>query len=135
MTTNSEKQCVVVAGATGFIGKSLGDALSSETTNEHQLIGLSRSLREGHGPWHAFRQCDLFSLRQTIAALKDVDIGVYLVHSMMPSARLTQGHFSDLDLLCADNFGKAAAICNLKQIIYVGGLLPIESEELLSSHL
>ena len=27
------------------------------------------------------------------------DIAIYLVHSMMPSARLVQGHFSDLDLM------------------------------------
>ena len=33
---------------------------------------------------------------------------VYLVHSMMPSARLTQASFADVDLLCADNFARAA---------------------------
>jgi len=134
----SIEQCkgskIVVIGATGFIGSELGSFLHKTGENETQLIGLSRSIKEGQGPWSSFRQCDLFSLRQTIAAMEDIDIGIYLVHSMMPSARLTQGHFSDLDLLCADNFGRAAAKCNLKQIIYVGGLNPTGSDNL-SSHL
>ena len=48
-------------------------------------------------------------------------MAVYLVHSMMPSAALVQGHFRDLDLMCADNFAKAAKDCGVKRIVYVGG--------------
>ena len=51
----------------------------------------------------------------------------------MPSARLVQGSFSDLDLLCADNFARAAKRHDVKQIIYLGGLLPTTDE--LSLHL
>lgn len=132
---SEQSKRVVVAGATGFIGKALGKHLMNHQTANHTLIGLSRSLRKGDGAWDTFRQCDLFSLRQTINALEGADIGIYLVHSMMPSARLTQGHFSDLDLLCADNFGRAAAKAGLKQIIYLGGILPSKEDQDLSSHL
>ena len=62
-----------------------------------------------------------------------VDYAIYLVHSMMPSARLVQGSFEDLDLLCADNFAKAAGRAGVKQIVYLGGLMP--SEDDVSAHL
>jgi len=47
---------------------------------------------------------------------------------MQPSARLVQGNFSDLDLLLADNFVRVADAVGVKQIVYVGGLLPAEAE-------
>jgi len=58
---------------------------------------------------------------------------IYLVHSMLPSARLTQASFEDLDLICADNFARAAKRAGVEQIVYLGGLLP-QTEEL-SPHL
>ena len=58
---------------------------------------------------------------------------VYLVHSMLPAARLVQGTFEDLDVLCAHNFAMAAKRAGLKQIVYVGGLIPQVPE--LSMHL
>lgn len=81
----------------------------------------SRTAENGAVVW---RRCDLFSLRETEAALAGADTAVYLVHSMLPSARLTQGHFEDLDLLLADNFGRAAASAGVRRIVYLGGLLP-----------
>ena len=44
-----------------------------------------------------------------------------MVHSMLPSAKLTQGNFSDYDLALADNFSRSARENKLKQIIYMGG--------------
>jgi uncharacterized protein YbjT (DUF2867 family) len=64
-----------------------------------------------------------------------VDVAIYLVHSMNASARLNQGSFEDTDLLLADNFSRAAEISDVRQIIYLGGLLPDEPEEKLSRHL
>ena len=43
---------------------------------------------------------------------------------MLPSARLTQGNFQDMDLISADNFARAAAQMGIRQIIYLGGLIP-----------
>lgn len=59
-----------------------------------------------------------------MAALKGADYAVYLVHSMLPSARLTQGDFEDFDLICADNFARAARENGIKHIVYLGGILP-----------
>jgi len=111
---------VVVAGATGFIGSELGQSLGEH----HHLIGLTRSSRPEIAHYDEARKVDLFSRPNTIAALESADVAVYLVHSMMPSARLVQASFEDLDLLCAENFAYAAAANGVKHIIYVGGLQP-----------
>lgn len=121
---------VAVAGATGLIGKHL----LSQLGDAHEWIALSRREKESteRVTW---RSCNLFSLLDAEEGVRGADVGIYLVHSMMPSARLTQGHFADLDLVAADNFARAAAKEGLKQIIYIGGLLPDIPEEALSTHL
>ena len=39
--------------------------------------------------------------------MEGVDTAIYLVHSMMPNAKLTQANFEDMDALLADNFARA----------------------------
>ena len=129
LSPGSQTSRVVVAGGSGFIGQALGAALSES----YHLIGLSRSERGPGGGYREYRKVDLFALRDSEAGLKGADIAIYLVHSMMPAARLVQGHFKDLDILCADNFARAAALAGVKHIVYVGGLLPESSK--LSEHL
>ena len=123
---------VAIAGATGFIGRALGRALAPRC----RLIGLSRG-GTGSGPFAGptgeLRACDLFNLRDAERALDGATHGYYLVHSMMPSARLTQARFEDLDLICADNFARAARRAGLRQIVYLGGLTP--AGDALSPHL
>ncbi|MBI4678831.1 MAG: NAD(P)H-binding protein [Elusimicrobia bacterium] len=121
---------VVVAGATGFVGWALARFLSSD----YRVIGLSRMPpRTDAGNRIEWRSCDLFSLQQCEAALDGASRAFYLVHSMWPSARFTQGNFEDMDLICADNFARAAAKAGVKQIVYLGGLIPDEPD--LSPHL
>jgi uncharacterized protein YbjT (DUF2867 family) len=67
------------------------------------------------------------------AELAGATSAVYLVHSMLPSARLVQASFSDLDVICADNFARAAAKAGVKHIVYLGGLIP--ETDALSEHL
>jgi uncharacterized protein YbjT (DUF2867 family) len=62
--------------------------------------------------------------------LAGVDYAIYLVHSMLPSARLTQGRVADLDLLQADNFARAAEAQGVKQILYLGALVPEDEPDL-----
>jgi len=122
---------VAVAGASGFVGSSL----IRELAKNYKVIALTRGdiPKDSGNPNIEWRKCDLFSLLETEQALLDADFGVYLVHSMLPSAQLTQGSFSNLDLLVADNFSRAAEISNLEQIIYLGGIIPLDQK--LSSHL
>lgn len=119
---------IVVAGASGFVGKNLLNALGKD----HEVIGLSRRAREGEGnvKWV---QCDLFSLLDIERTLSGADVAVYLVHSMLPSARLTQGSFRDFDMILADNFARAAKEAKVKHIIYLSGIIPPDA--ILSEHL
>ena len=123
-------QRVVVAGATGFVGRALGPAIAAAG---FEVVGLSRRARRDPSSPYRFVEADLFSLLDVERALVGARFAVYLVHSMMPSARLTQGSFRDMDLICADNFARAAASAGVEQIVYVGGMIP-ESDDL-SPHL
>lgn len=121
---------VAVAGASGFVGKALIEVLKKD----HDVVALSRSSDKTHDPKIEWRSCDLFSLLDAERSLQGVDVAIYLVHSMRPSAHLTQGTFDDFDLIVADNFVRAAEKCQVKQIIYLGGMRP-ENEEEISVHL
>jgi uncharacterized protein YbjT (DUF2867 family) len=63
------------------------------------------------------------------AALAEIDVAYYLVHSMAAGR-----DFGQLDLAAADNFAKAAAAAGVRRIVYLGGLVPegADSEHLLS---
>ncbi|HLE01715.1 MAG TPA: NAD-dependent epimerase/dehydratase family protein [Bdellovibrionota bacterium] len=126
----SDRKKVVIAGASGFIGQHLGRALN----DAYDVIGLSRVPKPaGTSGIKEWRTCDLLSLVDTEAALEGADFAYFLVHSMMPSTRLSQGDFWDFDLIAADNFARAARQKGVKQIIYLGGLVP--SSPTLSHHL
>ncbi len=121
---------VVIAGATGFIGHAVAERLAGR----FDVTGLTRGRTEAKGAWNRLVSCDLFSLKDVERAFAGAKYVAYLVHSMLPSARLVQGSFQDLDLICADNVGRAAAKCGVEQIIYLGGLIPADDAQL-SEHL
>ena len=124
------KKKVAIAGATGFVGRWFIERYKSK----YDIIALSRRKVEGEDIDVQWREVDLFSISSSIEALKGVDYAVYLVHSMQPSTRLNQASFEDTDLLLADNFSRAASVCEVKQIIYLGGILP-KDDKRLSKHL
>lgn len=124
-------KAIVIAGANGFIGRALTKILSKQ----FKIIALTRNdiSRQPQQENVEWRQCDLFSLLDAEKSMNGANYAIYLVHSMMPSARLTQGNFQDTDLILADNFVRAAEKCNIEQIIYLGGIIPKEKK--LSTHL
>ena len=69
---------------------------------------------------HSTRQADLFSRKETFEGLRNVELAVYAVHQSRYRARLTQARLDDLDVLCADNFGRAAAHHDISHILYLG---------------
>ena len=125
------RQKIVLAGATGFIGRWIIEVFQ----NDFQIIALSRKkVKNNPNQNILWKEVDLYSMSSTELALEGADIAIYLVHSMLPSTRLNQGKFEDTDLLLADNFSRAAQKNNLKQIIYIGGILPKDKHEI-SNHL
>ncbi|WJY26841.1 MULTISPECIES: NAD(P)H-binding protein [Sporosarcina] len=128
----TRKPVVAVAGASGYIGHNLLDCLKGKA----HVIALSRSGgRRQSTEDVTWRSCDLFSMKDAEKGLEGADIAVYLVHSMLKSAKLTQGTFEDMDVILADNFAQAAKKQGVQQIIYLGGIVPEEDETHLSRHL
>ena len=126
---------IVIAGATGFVGHAVARRLAARTTDRLTITGLTRGRTGATGAWDRLVTCDLFSLKDVEQALVGARYVAYLVHSMLPSARLVQGRFEDLDLICADNVGRAAAKAGVEQIVYLGGLIPPAEDTQLSTHL
>jgi uncharacterized protein YbjT (DUF2867 family) len=121
----SDRPTVAIAGATGFVGTAVRRALA----DEYDLVGLTRSPVRARVNATAtteatWRHCDLFDPYAVRDGLEGADYAIYLVHSMLPSARLTQGTVADLDLLQADNFARAAEEQGVRQILYLGALVP-----------
>ncbi len=120
----SDSPHIVIAGASGYIGKALIPRLLQRFPNA-QITALSRSHQESADPRVAWKACELFSLKSLEDALPaQVDLAVYLVHSMGPTAQLDQGTFADYDLILADNFARALKKMGVKHLIYLGGLIP-----------
>ena len=126
----TKKKKLAIAGASGFIGRWFIETYK----NHYDIVALSRKKIENNNNDVEWRTVDLFSISSSSEALKGVDYALYLVHSMQPSTRLNQGSFEDTDLLLADNFSIAAEECKLKQIVYVGGILPKDDKNI-SMHL
>ncbi len=121
---------IAIAGATGFVGQALMQALGPE----QPIIALSRSIPlVSHVPTCEWRSCNLFNLLHTERALQGARTAFYLIHSMMPMETLAQGNFMDMDLICADNFARAAKKVGIEHIVYLSGLIPLGKE--LSPHL
>jgi uncharacterized protein YbjT (DUF2867 family) len=127
------KKTIAIAGAGGYIGRWFIDRFR----NDYRIVALSRKEVEIQtDPEVEWRKVELFSITSTIDALMNVDYAIYLIHSMSASTRLNQGSFQDTDLLLADNFARAAASNQIKQILYLGGILPKEiGEQKMSAHL
>ena len=117
------KPKLAIAGASGFIGKAAIDRLADEFNIKalSRKVPSNKNLYKDNVQWHS---CDLYNLKEAENAFKDCDYILYLIHSMKKGNRLTQSSFDDLDLIIADNVMRSAKINKVKQIIYVGGILP-----------
>lgn len=115
---------IVIAGASGYIGQAIIPKLLLKFPNA-EITALSRSSHHSDDPRVAWRACDLFSLKILEETLpQEIDLAIYLVHSMGPTAQLDQGSFADYDLILADNFARAVKNFKVRHLIYLGGLIP-----------
>jgi len=114
---------VIIAGATGFVGSHLAEALEEEG---YSVLAMTRhpDSYSGAGKPVFGDVNDPHSLR---SAMEGADAAYYLVHS------LSQDDFVDKDAQAARSFGTAAAETGLERIIYLGGLGRDDQE--LSDHL
>jgi uncharacterized protein YbjT (DUF2867 family) len=122
-STQDARGPVLVAGASGFVGRRLVSALVADG---HKVRAMTRhpDTYTGEGtPVHG----DVHDAGSLPAALAGCRAAYYLVHS------LDSKDFERLDAEAARAFGAAAAEAGVRQIVYLGGL-GSESDQL-SSHL
>jgi len=103
---------VVVAGATGFVGRRLCPALAAEG---YDVVAMTRRPEAYDGAGRAVAG-DVHDPRSLAAALVGADAAYYLVHSLASS------DFRRLDAEAASAFGRAAAEAGVRRIVYLGGL-------------
>jgi uncharacterized protein YbjT (DUF2867 family)/membrane protease YdiL (CAAX protease family) len=114
---------VLVAGASGFVGRRLTAALAADG---HQVIAMTRHPDTyDHAGQPIFG--DVYDPATLPDALQDCEVGYYLVHS------LSERDFARKDARAAQGFGLAAAGAGLRRIIYLGGLG--DDSDVLSAHL
>lgn len=103
---------VLVTGATGFVGARLVPALIDAG---HHVKAMTRHPDAYDGPGVPVHG-DVHDPGSLAEALTDVDVAVYLVHS------LDDDDFERKDAEAARGFGLAAAAAGVRQIVYLGGL-------------
>ncbi len=119
----------LVTGATGYIGGRLVPRLLDAGFKVRVFVRNADKLSEV--PWHnqvEVIEGDLQSFDNVFAACKKVDVVYYLAHGMGQ-----KGDFEEIEALCARNVAKAARECDVKRIVYLGGLHPNTGK--LSKHL
>ncbi|MGI8901032.1 MAG: NAD(P)H-binding protein [Nocardioides sp.] len=114
---------VLVAGASGFVGRRLTRALEQAG---HEVLAMTRNPEGYDGPGTA-RRADVHQPASLTSALQGCESAYYLVHS------LGSADFERLDADAAQSFGAAAGEAGLSQIVYLGGLGNDHDE--LSAHL
>ncbi len=109
-------------------GGAIGDAVCRDLAGEYDVVALvgakERLPQTETNPSLAWRYCELFSRQVVEKAIAGCDVIIYLAHTRVPTARLDQTESENMDLLIADNVARAAHIRQIKQIIYLGSLLP-----------
>ncbi|HEY2259980.1 MAG TPA: DUF2867 domain-containing protein [Solirubrobacteraceae bacterium] len=108
---------VLLTGATGYIGGRLLERLEAAG---HRVRCLTRRPETLTARTHARIEVvagDVLERDSLSAAMRDVRIAYYMVHSMGGS-----GDFVQLDRQAALNFGHAAREAGVRRIVYLGGL-------------
>lgn len=116
---NTSDRKVLVTGATGFIGRVLVPALRARGW---PVVAASRrpmtSAIDAAGV--EWRTCDLLRPETLPAALEDVKVAYYLVHSMGGG----NADFRELERRAAKAFVAASAKAGVERIVYLGGPAP-----------
>jgi uncharacterized protein YbjT (DUF2867 family) len=115
---NGHRRCVLVAGATGYIGRRLVAELVAAGYRVRCLARTPRKLDAES--WRAHVEVvtgNVLQPESLIEAFRDVDAAYYLVHSIG-----SQSDWQTRDRTAAENFRDAAAAAHIEQIVYLGGL-------------
>ena len=127
--TEPTSRLVLITGATGYVGGRLLPRLL-EAGYRVRCLARDPARLEGR-PWLEQVEVvegDVLEPETLPAAMQGVYAAYYLIHSMSGSA-----DFHERDLSAAGNFGDAAKVAGVQQIVYLGGLGDPDAD--LSQHL
>lgn len=119
---------ILLTGASGYVGGRLLSRLERRGEHVRCLARRPEALQPRVGKSTEIVQGDVLDRASLEAAMQDVDIAYYLVHSMG-----SRGSFEVADRDGARNFGTAARAAGVRRIVYLGGLG--REDEDLSPHL
>lgn len=114
----NEADIILVAGASGYIGRRLVRDLLAQGRRVRAMVPRQAELYKGLWPGAEVVEADARDRGRLGVALKDVTAAYYLIHSIhfRPA-----GYESD-DILAARNFREEAETRGVSRIIYLGGL-------------
>lgn len=120
---------ILITGATGYIGSRLITHLLDKGFNVRCMVRSPEKLVLPLGYEPEVAIADATDYEAVKAALKDIDVAYYLIHSLNTPSKALE----ELERSTAETFGAAAADTGVKRILYLGGLGSDDEE--LSPHL
>jgi len=121
---------VLVTGATGYVGSRL---IPSLLHHGHEVVATARETDRLEGyAWTDDVERRRLDVEDTVSvhlAVRDVDVVVYLVHSM------GHGEFLQRDADAARSLAHACEYAGTGRVVYLSGLVPDVAESELSDHL
>lgn len=108
------KPNILLAGVTGYIGKNLIESIKDEGV----LYTLSKYPKEKEYKEIIWLEKDIYNYNDVLTAMEGIDIAIYYLDPTKHSAKLTHATARDINLIAADNFGRATAKQGVSKIIY-----------------
>lgn len=120
----------LIAGATGFVGGRLAEALAGTDSPVRCLVRDRAKASRLEAAGLELHEGDVGDAQSLAGAGRDIDVAYYLVHAMGGG-----GGFAEREQTGASNFAQMAADEGVKRVVYLGGLGDeSESEHLRSRH-
>lgn len=121
---------ILLTGATGYIGKRLLPILAG---NGYEVICCVRDKNRFYAPKEFLKkitviEVDFLKIETLEAIPSDIDAGFYLIHSMSSSS----DNYDELERISAENFVLRLNQTQVRQVIYLSGIV---NDESLSKHL
>jgi uncharacterized protein YbjT (DUF2867 family) len=114
----SDRERILVTGATGFIGSQLIERLAArDKATLRALVRTASHFDQPDGTQVEVVEADLQDPGTLQSALTDVDVAFYLVHSMD-----TKGDLAEQDRTAAQNYVAAAKAAGVRRTIYMGAV-------------
>ena len=122
-------ELITVTGSTGYVGGRLVPELLQNGYRVRCVTRSAESLQDRDWTDQVeIVEANLEEKHEVVAALKDSDRALYLVHSMSATR-----NFAEAEQKIAKNFVEVSDEVGLKQLVYLGGLGPDDVEK--SAHL